>query len=102
MYLYDYEQPYNKTLVYKFPFFGLFRGCPGIVDASELILPATTLSNNCYVEMFKNCTNLQKSPVEFPALVLSNNCYQEMFNGCNKLTTTPILPAPVLVRQCYQ
>ena len=45
--------------------------------------------------MFRDCTSLTTAP-ELPATTLANNCYQEMFRGCTKLnyikamfTTTP-------------
>ena len=62
----------------------LFAGNTGLTDASNLILPATGLSQNCYSRMFYNCENLTTAP-ELPALTLVNNCYYFMFSGCEKL-----------------
>ena len=67
---------------------------------SELMLPATTLSNNCYDSMFCDCTSLTTAP-ELPA-TLSESCYQAMFKGCTSLTTVPELPATTLRNWCYQ
>ena len=55
----------------------LFKGSK-IVDASNLILPATTLSNYCYQQMFMNCASLTTAP-ELPATTLVHRCYQQMF-----------------------
>jgi hypothetical protein len=41
-----------------------------IVDASELILPPITLSYQCYVAMFRDCTSLVAAP-ELPATTLA-------------------------------
>ena len=72
-----------------------------VVDASNLILPSTTLSNSCYYEMFTNCTSLTTAP-ELPATTLDGYCYLSMFQGCTSLTTAPELPATTLAQGCYR
>ena len=81
-------------------FTGLFRGCTGLVDASNLVLPATTLVRKCYEYMFAWCTSLTTAP-ELPATTLADRCYYGMFHSCTSLTTAPALPATTLVNQCY-
>jgi len=68
---------------------GLFISYPYLVDASELILPATTLGANAYNGMFYNCQNLVKAP-ELPATTLGNGCYAYMFNTCVNLTEVKV------------
>ena len=65
----------------------LFSGS-SVVDASALILPATTLSTSCYNSMFSNCYSLTTAP-QLPATALAYGCYYGMFNGCTNLTTAP-------------
>ena len=77
----------------------IFRGCTGLTDASNLILPATTLAYGCYQEMFANCRSLTTAP-ELPATTLRENCYMNMFAGCASLTTAPSLPATTLASGC--
>ena len=72
-----------------------------VVDASGLVLPATTLSPFCYNAMFKGCSSLVVPP-ELPATRLAINCYQEMFKGCTSLVAAPALPATKLKPHCYQ
>ena len=104
----------------------LFYKCSNIVDASNLILPARILSNSCYRNMMRDCTNLTGAPKllattlaeyccfgmfhgcsslttapELPATTLASNCYRQMFYGCISLTTAPELPATILVDSCY-
>ena len=55
-----------------------------VVNAENLILPATTLAECCYEFMFVDCTSLTSAP-ELPATTLANNCYYYMFYGCTKL-----------------
>ena len=81
-------------------FRGLFRNCIDIVNAFNLILPATTLTNYCYEEMFNGCTSLNKAP-KLPATTLANDCYEYMFGGCTSLNKAPKLPATTLANGCY-
>ena len=94
----DFE---NKTDLtgYVGAFAGLFTQQP-IVDVSELILPATTLSMTCYASMFEGCTSLTTAPA-LPATTLADGCYTGMFRSCTSLRTVHGLPAPVLTDQCY-
>lgn len=64
-------------------------------------LPATTLVDNCYQNMFSNCTSLT-TPPSLPATTLAKYCYQFMFSNCTSLTTVPSLPATTLPQNCYQ
>lgn len=66
----------------------------------DLILPATSLSNNCYYYMFRGCTSLTKAP-DLPAKTLAASCYRGMFLGCTSLTKSPDLPAEALASWCY-
>ena len=71
-----------------------------VVDASNLILPATTLTKLCYRSMFNGCTSLATAPV-LPATTLAKSCYYYMFYGCTSLATAPVLPATTLTDYCY-
>ena len=96
-----------------------------------LVLPATTLKENCYRYMFSECTGLTSIPVEtlsatslvkscyygmfrksgiteipsdlLPATTLAESCYSYMFKDCTNLTILPaeLLPATTLTKQCY-
>ncbi len=76
----------------------MFQGCSGLTQAPAL--PATTLAVSCYNEMFDGCTSLTQAP-ELPATNLANYCYTEMFYGCTSLETAPELPATSLFASCY-
>jgi len=84
-------------------FYGLFKGCEALVDASglKLIPDGETMADECYAYMFSGCTNLTKTP-ELPATELSKGCYDNMFSYCTSLTEAPALPAPVLTENCYR
>ena len=83
-----------------FVFYGLFYGNTALTDASGLLLPATTLTNACYQNMFNGCTALTAAPA-LPAKTLTNFCYQYMFRDCTALTAAPALPAKTLADYCY-
>ena len=86
---------------YTYIFTYLFKSTK-IVSAAKLLLPATTLYNNCYYYMFYNCTALTTAPATLPATTLAQECYYGMFQGCTALTTAPsILPATTLANSCY-
>ena len=95
----NYEQ-YNS--IGSSAFKGFFYECTNLVDAANLILPATTLEMSAYENMFLNCTNLIAAP-DLPAISLGSYCYRQMFQGCTSLTSAPReLPATVLPRSCYE
>ena len=84
----------------NYAFYRLFYDNTNIVNADKLVLPATTLANNCYESMFGECTSLTTSP-ELPATTLANSCYGGMFSYCTSLTTAPELPATTSTYNCY-
>lgn len=74
-----------------------------VVDISNLIMPATTLSSYCYHQMFRGCSSLTTLPV-LPATTLAPDCYERMFQSCTSLTSIPngFLPATTLATYCYR
>ena len=122
--LLDYEN-YNTVETNDARFCYLFKNCSQLTSAPEL--PATTLANYCYYEMFYGCTSLTKAPellattlaqmcyfsmlwdckslttapTKLPATTLAPSCYSFMFYGCTSLSTTPELPATTLAENCY-
>ena len=90
----------KKTLTSDYCFVHLFYKNTNLIDASNLILPATTLADCCYYYMFSDCTSLTSAP-ELPATTLADSCYFYMFSGCTSLTSAPELPATTLYLACY-
>ena len=88
------------TLTSKMTFYRFFQECRGLTSAENLVLPATTLAQSCYQNMFYNCTSLTTAP-DLPATTLANECYAQMFCSCATLTTAPELPATTLAYRCY-
>ena len=72
-----------------------------IKNASNLILPATTLSDYCYYNMFNYCDRMEVGPIILPATTLGVSCYQRMFSDCTSLINAPELPATRLANYCY-
>ena len=89
----------QATLSSTYNFVGIFRSSK-VYDASNLILPATTLANYCYSNMFNGCTSLATAPV-LPATTLESSCYSNMFQNCTSLTAAPELPVTTLANYCY-
>lgn len=89
----------QTSLIVPKAFDNCFSRCPGLFDISNLILPATTLSEACYSNMFQH-TTITTAPA-LPATTLANNCYEYMFSECTSLTKAPELPAATLADYCY-
>ena len=76
----------------------LFNGCSVLDAAPEL--PAEEMKASCYFGMFKSCKKLAEAP-ELKSTILADACYRQMFYGCEALTTAPTLPATNLASNCY-
>ena len=95
----------NTTIEYNGQFVRLFNDYEerlecNVVNAKDLSLPATILTEYCYNNMFGNCTSLETAP-EFPVASLATNCYNNMFGNCTSLATAPQLPSTSLASACY-
>ena len=90
------------TLSGERTFYQMFKNNTHIKNhpTKDLVLPATTLAEQCYYDMFNSCTGLTKTP-ELPATTLAKRCYYGMFDYCTGLTTAPELPATTLAEGCY-
>ena len=69
---------------------GLFMLSTYLTDASNLILPATTLAEECYSYMFEGCTSLTATP-KLPATASATKCYVNMFDGCTYVDEVTML-----------
>jgi hypothetical protein len=84
---------------YDYAFYRLFYNNTNIRNVSKTFLPAMALSNNCYSNMFRGCSNLIEAP-DLPALTLSSYAYYLMFYGCSSMTDSPNIMATTLAYQC--
>ena len=73
-----------------------------VVSCENLALPALTIAEKCYRNMFRECTSLTTPPSVLPSMSLTTYCYVGMFNGCTALTKSPYLPALSLALYCYR
>jgi hypothetical protein len=51
-----------STMNTTYKFHGMFSGCTNIVDASNMVLPFSSLQENCYQQLFMNCSSLTAIP----------------------------------------
>lgn len=91
--VYEFEAGSDCNLRYFFYF-------SSVVDASNLILPVTALTNNCYQYMFNYAWDLISAPA-LPAKTLTSHCYDSMFTGCQSLINAPELPAETVPNYGY-
>lgn len=91
----------QSTLPSANTFCGLFFSYSKMTSDEEhkLVLPATTLTNDCYHHMFYGCSNLTIAP-ELPAPTLKSLCYTEMFGGCSKLNYIKCLATNISADRC--
>ena len=78
----------------------MFRSCTGLVHA-DIELPATTLAEDCYRELFRQCSNLQSVPT-LPAQTLVARCYQQMFAACTSLLSVTCLATDISATSCTE
>jgi len=80
----------------------MFEGCTSLTSTPEL--PATTLAESCYRNMFRLCTSLTGVPSNIGSIttVMPNSACCFMFYGCSSLSTAPELPSINLRNRCYQ
>ena len=69
-------------------FYCLFAGSPSLEDASELLLPASTVPAGAYKNMFNFCEHLVKPPA-LPATEVGDMAYNSMFAVCTSLEYLP-------------
>lgn len=95
----DFSTRKSFTENKEYQFHSLFNST-GVIDASNLILPATTLANHCYSNMFEACTSLATAPA-LPATALTSYCYYYMFKGCTSLNYIKCLATSISATQAH-
>lgn len=65
----------------------MFYDCRSLTTAP--VLPATTLAQYCYNNMFNSCPSLTAAP-SLPATTLTDYCYANMFYGCTSLSSAEV------------
>lgn len=80
----------------NYPLYKFISGC---VDAENMVLPATALTQSCYAYMFHSCGTLIKAPT-LPAATLVSQCYALMFNMCYNLQYIKCLATDISAGYC--
>ena len=89
----------KTTYSEAYTFISFFRENSKLLSAENLIMPATTLTTNCYRTMFYQCTNLVKGPV-LPATKLIGGCYYGIFSGCSSMNYITCLATNISASNC--
>lgn len=79
---------------------GLFYDSTNLIDAYNLVLPASSCTDSCYNGMFRGCTNLSVGPSILPATQAEHDCYSSMFEGCINLETAPEISLINMAQTC--
>ena len=86
---------FSSTYVFR-----SFLSVSGVMDAENLILPATALTEGCYLGLFAD-TKITIAP-KLPATSLAKSCYWNLFLRCVNLVTPSELPATTMKESCYR
>ena len=79
----------------------MFRNCTSLTRAP--VFRVEVPAYRCCYNMLRLCSNLtDASTIELPATTLAEDCYRELFRQCSKLVSVPKWPAPTLVKGCYR
>ena len=89
----------NKTTLSSSNSFAYLFYNANLISAEHLVLPATTLADNCYESMFNSCLSLFTAP-ELPATTLVDYCYKDMFSDCWTLEYIKMLATDVSATDC--
>lgn len=83
----------QTTLTESQTFNSFFSNNANLKSVRNIVLPATTLSNNCYFNLFKGSTSITSAPKTLPATTATQSCYANMFAGCTSLLIAPTISA---------
>ena len=62
---------------------------------------ASLTTTRAFSALFQNSALIDASKLLLPATTLATRCYNSMFFGCTSLTTAPKLPATSMEERCY-
>lgn len=77
----------------------MFRGT-GLVSVPTNMLSATTMAKQSCESMFRDCPNLTNTPT-IAATTLAEACCNAMFYNSTNITSASSLPATTLAKNCY-
>lgn len=77
-----YKRDYWNAVMTEHGLCRLFYNCTGLTIAKDLKLP-NTVAEYCFYQTFRS-TGISTAPY-LPATALANNCYYEMFINCSSL-----------------
>lgn len=82
----------------------MFNNCKSITELSgQLFGAGSTLSKECFRQMFQNCTSLKTVPQGFlPATTLAESCYRGMFENTAIERAPDLLVETLNANLCYQ
>ena len=83
----------------KYCYLYLFKKCTNLTTVPKII-PAKKQGEDSCNGMF-SYTAITTAPA-LPATILSNGCYVDTFHGCSKLVNAPALPATEMKSNCYR
>lgn len=89
------------TFSANFVFNKLFADNVKLINAQNLVLPATTVTKESYERLFGNCSSLLTAPKILPATTIEQTAYCAMFENCSSLISAPEIVVPSSPQQGF-
>lgn len=77
----------------------MFNNCSLLRDVYEIDLSADEIGREACLQMFYNCERLENAPV-LNIATLSNGCYKNMFKGCSNLNEITCFATDISATDC--
>ena len=77
----------------------MFNNCTSMRTINFNFPESENMSTYSFYQMFRNCSNLELSPV-LPAKTLKTGCYYQMFYGCSKINRITCLATDISASNC--
>ena len=101
---YGVEQGSNSTYFNSNVKCYIYGNIMSLVDETDFATATVLTADYAFKLLFsgfRNLSNHASRKLVLPAMTLTKECYYCMFELCTSLTTAPLLPAPTLAQQCY-
>lgn len=77
----------------------MFNNCSSMRTINIIFPPSENMNTYTFYRTFRNCSNLELSPV-LPAKTLKASCYYQMFYGCSKINRITCLATDISASNC--
>lgn len=77
----------------------MFNNCSRLIDVSNIYLSADEIGKEACIQMFYYCDSLENAPL-IDIATLSDGCYKNMFKGCSNLNYIECMATDISATDC--